>query len=115
MGLKGFHAYLRQEGATTTTNIPNHLRQQHVGILYVDFCCDFFWLLQEFAVDFLTVTGDRQRRQQQQDQHTEVARRFADRTMNEHNAFAADSEVPKICLVFDGDRLSAKRATHSAR
>ncbi|KAF7720464.1 hypothetical protein EC973_008397, partial [Apophysomyces ossiformis] len=115
MGLKGVHAYLRQEGATTTANIPHHLRQYQVGIVYVDFCCDFFWLLQDFAVDFLTSTSDRRQEQQQQDQYAEVARRFVERTMNELNAFADDSEVPKICLVFDGDRLSAKRATHATR
>ncbi|KAL1931899.1 hypothetical protein VTP01DRAFT_8955 [Rhizomucor pusillus] len=78
--------------------------------VYIDFCCDFFRLLQEYAVGFLRVTSSRREALQQQDHYTDIVRIFVLREMDKLNAFANQSGVTKICLVFDGARLQAKKS-----
>ena len=118
MGLKGLHAYLRQTRTTEGRHIPSYPKNW-IRTVYIDFCCDFFWLLQEYAVGFLRVTSSRREAVQQQDHYTDIARLFVlrvtDDLTHELNAFANQSDATKSCLVLDGARLQAKNATHAAR
>lgn len=138
MGLKGLHAFGREGSYHQVPSIPNHLQQAGVNIVFVDFFCVFFFLLQQGRLPTAALPGQQHFPDQDLNNLSIAERLFAHSIAHEYgDQYAAFQETvrgfvdlavahlhqlcvaagqPHFCLVIDGQaRLPAKRSTHHAR
>lgn len=117
MGIKGLHAFLRKHGRIQTKDITKELHSYHPGILYIDVCCVLHDLLAPYAEKLFRAANDGSDIESniKDIEDTIKVDDLVNDILGKVELLQQKSHLNRVCLVFDGDKLKAKGATHSAR
>lgn len=120
MGLKGLHRYARDHNVYEDVKVVTELQRRKTSILFVDFCCVFFSMLQNIVAEQLLeaylTAGD----QPGQEVIINLVQPFVNHVTHQLNILRQavldqGGRPMHICLVIDGEALPAKAPTHAIR